>query len=46
MLGFSKIDKDFLIYKNSKVYLFGAGRLGKRCKNILEKQGICISGFI
>lgn len=46
MLEFSKIDKDFFVYKNSSVYLFGAGKLGKHYKEILEKNGIHICGFV
>lgn len=45
-LEFSKIDKDLLVYKNSCVYLFGAAKLGKSCKELLERQGAHICGFI
>ncbi len=46
MLEFSRIDKDFMVYKNNRVYLFGAAKLGKQCKNILEKKGVQVCGFI
>lgn len=46
MLEFSKIDKDFMVYKNNQVYLFGAAKLGKQCKNVLEKKNVRVCGFI
>lgn len=46
MLEFSKIDKDFNVYKNNDVYLFGASKAGIKVKEILEKNGVHIKGFI
>lgn len=46
MMQFTKIDKDFMIYKTNNVFLFGASKIGKYCKKILEKKGVYICGFI
>lgn len=46
MLEFFKIDKDLSIYKKNEVYLFGASKVGKRVKRILEKNEIIVKGFI
>lgn len=46
MLEFSNIDKDFSVYKNNDVYLFGASKAGIKIKEILEKNGVHIKGFI
>lgn len=45
MLEFSKIDKDFTIYKKNKVILFGASSAGVNVKQILESNGIEINVF-
>lgn len=40
-MQFTKIDKDFMIYKTNEVYLFGVSKIGKYCKkNFREKGGL------
>lgn len=46
MIEFSKIDKDFTIYKKNKVILFGASSAGVEVKQILESNGIEIYAFV
>ena len=47
MLEFSKIDRDFRVYRDNEVFLFGASKAGKRAKEIIEELGkISIKGFI
>lgn len=46
MLEFSKIDRDFSIYRKNQVYLFGASAAGAKVKTILEKNGIHVRGIV
>lgn len=42
----SKIDFELNVYKENKLYLFGASSTGLKVKRELEKYGISITAFI
>lgn len=37
---------NFDALRNKKVYIFGAGSVGKMCYQLLKKEKICINGFV